>query len=224
MLASAKRPMIIAGGGVHYSECCDELQSFCRDVWNPCRRNAWRKRVRFVDQRFALGGFGVTGTPAAAKVASTADLVLAIGTRLTDFATGSRSAFNDPHVRFIHLNVEAHDAYKMGALPLVADAREGLRALKEAVEQRGRKPDKAYVSEVRNLQQAWMQQVRHEVYCQIPGEAMSQGQLLEAPMRSPKWRHDCGRGRLTSWRSAQAVGCFREPTMLSGVWFLLYGL
>jgi 3D-(3,5/4)-trihydroxycyclohexane-1,2-dione acylhydrolase (decyclizing) len=81
-------------------------------------------------------------------------------------------------VRFIHINVDGHDAYKLGALPVLADAREALRALTAAAQQAGIAPDSAYVQEVKGTNEAWNQQLQGEVYTQVPGEAMSQGQLI----------------------------------------------
>jgi len=179
ILCNAQRPMIIAGGGVHYSECWDELQIFAERFGIPVGETFGGKGAMRRPSDLALGGFGITGTPAAAKIASQADVILAVGTRLTDFTTGSQSAFNHPTVRFIHINVVAHDAYKMGALPLVADAREALRALQEAATRAAVQPNMSYLSEVRRFQEAWRQQVLNEVYCQIPHEAMSQGQLIQ---------------------------------------------
>lgn len=179
ILRGSKRPMIIAGGGVHYSECWDELQAFAEAFGIPVGETFGGKGAMRRPSELALGGYGITGTPAAAKLASEADVILAIGTRLTDFTTGSQSAFNHPGVRFIHVNLNAHDAYKMGAIPVVSDGREALRALQVAATSNGTQPNASYLSEIRNLQEAWTQNVRNEVYCQIPGEAMSQGQLLQ---------------------------------------------
>jgi 3D-(3,5/4)-trihydroxycyclohexane-1,2-dione acylhydrolase (decyclizing) len=179
ILRSAERPMIIAGGGVHYSESWDELQTLAETFGIPVGETFGGKGAMRRPSDLALGGFGITGTPAAAKVASEADVILAVGTRLTDFTTGSQSAFNHPNVRFIHVNVDAHDAYKMGALPLLADAREALRALHKAAARIDIHPNTDYLSHVRNLQKAWLQQLHLEVYCQIPDEAMSQGQLVQ---------------------------------------------
>ena len=85
----------------------------------------------------ALGGIGVTGTRAANALAREADLVICVGTRLIDLTTGSHSLFEHPDVRFVGLNVVARDAHKLGALPLVADAKLGLRALTEALRAAG---------------------------------------------------------------------------------------
>ena len=82
-----------------------------------------------------------------------------VGTRLTDFATGSQSCFNNPDVRFISLNVKSHDAYKQGALPILADAREGLRALAEAGAKAGLQPRPAYVKEIARLKDQWKKQL-----------------------------------------------------------------
>ena len=83
-----------------------------------------------------MGGVGVTGTRAANALAREADLVVCVGTRLIDLTTGSHSLFQDPEVRFVGLNLVPRDAHKLGALPLVADAKLGLRALLEALERR----------------------------------------------------------------------------------------
>jgi 3D-(3,5/4)-trihydroxycyclohexane-1,2-dione acylhydrolase (decyclizing) len=127
-----------------------------------------------------LGGFGVTGNPAAGSLISQADLVLCIGTRLTDFSTGSMSAFQNPNVKFVGLNVTGHDAYKLGALPLVADAREGLLTLLAAAQSAGLKPNPAYLQEIAAANAAWAEQQRSEIFTARPGEAMSQGQLIGA--------------------------------------------
>src|SRR5262249_54570821 len=114
----------------------------------------------------------------AGKCVSKADLVICVGTRLTDFATGSQSAFNNPNVRFISLNVTSHDAFKQGALPILADAREGLRALAATAKRAGIKPRPAYGKECAGLKKRWKAQVRNEIYRPHPGEAMSQGELI----------------------------------------------
>jgi 3D-(3,5/4)-trihydroxycyclohexane-1,2-dione acylhydrolase (decyclizing) len=127
-----------------------------------------------------LGGFGVTGNPAAGRIISEADVVVCIGTRLTDFSTGSMSAFRQPDVRFISLNVAGHDAFKIGALPVVADGREALRGLHDALEVAGREPDPAYAAEIAEANNAWAAQLRAELAEAKPGEIMNQGQLIGA--------------------------------------------
>jgi 3D-(3,5/4)-trihydroxycyclohexane-1,2-dione acylhydrolase (decyclizing) len=107
-----------------------------------------------------------------------ADLVVSVGTRLTDFATGSQSCFNNPEVRFISINVKSHDAYKQGALPILADAREALRALTDAAAKAGLQPRASYVKEIARLKKQWKKQLTQEIYQPTPGEAMSQGQLI----------------------------------------------
>lgn len=179
LLMESKRPMIVAGGGVHYAQAWEELQAFAEAFGIPAGETFGGKGAFRNASPLNLGGFAVTGTPCAGKVASQADLVICIGTRLTDFATGSQSAFNHPNVRFLNINVTGHDAYKQGALPVVADAREALRALTQAAKSAGAKASSTYVKEVTSLREQWERQLKEEVFTQIPGEAMSQGQLIE---------------------------------------------
>jgi 3D-(3,5/4)-trihydroxycyclohexane-1,2-dione acylhydrolase (decyclizing) len=178
MLLESKRPLIVAGGGVHYAQAWDELKAFSEAFGIPvCETFGGKGAIRNASP-LQLGGFAVTGTPCAGKIASGADLVICVGTRLTDFATGSQSAFNNLEVRFLNINVTGHDAHKQGALPLVADAREALQALTQSAKGVGVKPNAAYVQEVAGLKNQWERQLKDEVFQQVPGEAMSQGQLI----------------------------------------------
>ncbi|MFN9940573.1 MAG: 3D-(3,5/4)-trihydroxycyclohexane-1,2-dione acylhydrolase (decyclizing), partial [bacterium] len=123
LLKSAQRPAIVAGGGVHYAQAWDELQELAEAFGIPVGETLAGKGAMLRPSEMLLGGFGVTGNPAAGRILAQADVVLCIGTRLTDFSTGSMSAFADPNVRFIGVNVAAHDAYKLGGIPVVADAK-----------------------------------------------------------------------------------------------------
>lgn len=176
LIRAARRPMIVAGGGVHYSEAWDQLQQFAEQAGIPVGETfAGRGSIRNPSE-LLLGGFGLTGTPCAGRIASQADLVICVGTRLTDFTTGSHSAFQSPDVRLISINVCSHDAFKMGALPIVADAREALRDLMEACQ--GLSPDPSWTAAVHQARADWDQRLRDDVLIDRPGEALSQGQLI----------------------------------------------
>ena len=128
-IRTAAAPLIIAGGGVHYAEATDALAAFAERHGIPVTETQAGKSALPDDHRLNLGAIGVTGTAAANRMAKRADLVLAVGTRLSDFTTGSRALFGNPACRMVALNVQAFDASKHGALPLVADAGAGLAAL-----------------------------------------------------------------------------------------------
>ena len=129
LLRAANAPLIIAGGGVLYSGAAGKLAAFARDFGIPVAETQAGKGALAWDFPFNLGAIGVTGTAAANRAAATADVILAIGTRLADFTTGSRSLFAHPGRRIIGLNVQEFDAGKHHAQPLVCDAQEGLDAL-----------------------------------------------------------------------------------------------
>ena len=129
VLATARRPLIVAGGGVRYSAAEDALAAFARATGIPVAETSAGKGVMAADP-LHLGGLGVNGTGAAAEIAARADVVLCVGTRLTDFTTGSLSVFADPAVQFVAINVCAADAFKLAATPVVADARLALDALR----------------------------------------------------------------------------------------------
>jgi 3D-(3,5/4)-trihydroxycyclohexane-1,2-dione acylhydrolase (decyclizing) len=175
LLAAARRPLLVAGGGVLYSEAEAALAALAERCGIPVVETFAGKGAMQEDTWRTLGGLGLEGNQAANRIAKNADLVICVGTRLTDFATGSQSLFEQPGVRFVAINVWGRDAVKEGALPIVADAREALIALSELVQ--GLTPDDSYAEEVRAAKEEWLR-VRDEVREPVEGEAMSQGQLI----------------------------------------------
>jgi 3D-(3,5/4)-trihydroxycyclohexane-1,2-dione acylhydrolase (decyclizing) len=136
-IAASRRPLVIAGGGVIYSDASDALDGFLRRFGLPVAETQAGKGALAWDHPLQMGPMGATGGSAANRLAKDADLVLAIGTRLSDFTTASWTAWQDPDVQFVALNVAELDAAKAGAIPLVADARAGLEELEHALEERG---------------------------------------------------------------------------------------
>ena len=132
-LKAAKKPLIVAGGGVLYSGASDALARFSAMTGIPVCETQGGKSALPDDNQLNMAAVGVTGTDAANRLAAEADLVLAVGTRLQDFTTGSWALFGAEPKTIIGLNVQAFDAGKHRALPLLADAREGLAELAEAI-------------------------------------------------------------------------------------------
>ena len=132
-IRASTRPLIVAGGGVIYAEANAALRHLCESTGIPaCETQAGKGSLPY-DHPSALGAVGVTGTFAANRYAADADLVIGVGTRWSDFTTASKSAFRDPDVRFVNVNVADFDAAKHAGLPLVGDARETLAWLAEAL-------------------------------------------------------------------------------------------
>ena len=129
LIGTAKRPLIVAGGGVIYSGATDALRKWVDAAGIPVAETQAGKGALPFDHALALGAVGVTGTSAANRIARDADLVIGIGTRWTDFTTASKTAFQDPSVRFINVNVAEFDAHKHAGLALVGDARVTIEAL-----------------------------------------------------------------------------------------------
>ena len=178
LLGRARRPLIIAGGGVHYSEAWDALAAVATTFGIPVSETHAGKGALRGAAQWSLGGHGVEGTAASARIAEEADLIIAVGTRLSDFVTASQSLFHHPGVRFIAINVCPMDAFKQGAVPLVGDARLALEALLEA----GRAAGAAfpgYRQEVAAAQADWDKVVRTDAYADHPGEVMSEGQVIQ---------------------------------------------
>jgi len=161
LVRHAQRPLIVAGGGVIYSEATEALRELVDATGIPvAETQAGRGSLRS-DHPLALGAVGATGTLAANRLAREADLVIGVGTRWSDFTTASKSAFRDPDVRFVNVNVSEFDADKHSALPLTCDARLGVEALSAQLaghhcvaddwERRAREEAAAWAEEVERL-------------------------------------------------------------------------
>jgi 3D-(3,5/4)-trihydroxycyclohexane-1,2-dione acylhydrolase (decyclizing) len=129
LIRSSRRPIIVAGGGVIYSEATDALRRLVEQTGIPVGETQAGKGSMPYDHPLALGAVGATGTFAANRAAREADLVIGVGTRWTDFTTASKTAFQNPEARFVNVNVADLDAHKHGGLALVGDARATLEAL-----------------------------------------------------------------------------------------------
>ncbi len=131
MIRASERPMVVAGGGVIYSEATDALRRFCEQTGVPVGETQAGKGSMPYDHPCALGAVGATGTFAANRVAREADVVIGVGTRWSDFTTASKSAFQNPDIRFVNINVAAFDARKHAGAALVGDARATIERLSE---------------------------------------------------------------------------------------------
>ena len=133
LIKKAKKPLIIAGGGVIYSEARAELEALANATGIPVAETFGGKGAVQNAGSWHVMGLGLEGSPETNKLVAQADLILSVGTRLTDFATGSQSMFQNPDVKFASINITEHDAIKQGAVPVLGDAKISLVALKDAV-------------------------------------------------------------------------------------------
>src|SRR5215211_4532325 len=156
LLAAAEKPLIIAGGGVVYSDATPELEALAAAAGVPVAETFAGKGA--VQQRawWQLGGIGLEGTPATNQLAAEADFVLTVGSRLTDFPTASQSLFSNPDVRFASINVDVHDAGRLGATAIVADAKRALAALTQAVQDAGTKSPNQWQRQVQARNEQWL--------------------------------------------------------------------
>ncbi|WP_329339022.1 3D-(3,5/4)-trihydroxycyclohexane-1,2-dione acylhydrolase (decyclizing) [Streptomyces sp. NBC_00663] len=158
-IRSARRPMVVAGGGVHHSRAEEALAEFAGATGVPVASTQAGKGSLRHDHPQDVGGVGHTGTATANELARQADLVIGVGTRYTDFTTASGTLFEAPGVRFLNLNIAPFDGHKLGGLPLVADARSGLAELTEALQLHGHRVADAYVTEYTEDKQRWEHRV-----------------------------------------------------------------
>jgi 3D-(3,5/4)-trihydroxycyclohexane-1,2-dione acylhydrolase (decyclizing) len=152
---AARRPLIIAGGGVHHSRAEEALAALADATGIPVATTQAGKGALRHDHPCEVGGVGHTGTAVADELARRADLVIGVGTRYSDFTTASGTLFAAPEVRFLNLTIAPFDAHKMGGLPLVADARAGLEALGEALRSAGYAVEAAYREEYAAGRERW---------------------------------------------------------------------
>jgi 3D-(3,5/4)-trihydroxycyclohexane-1,2-dione acylhydrolase (decyclizing) len=177
LLAEAEKPLIIAGGGVLYSEAQTELAALADEIGIPVTETFAGRGAVQEDRWWGMGGIGLEGNPAANALAADADFVLHVGTRLTDFATASQSIFANPRVRFAAVNVVDRDARKQGAVPLTADAKLVLAALLDAARAVGVKHRAEWVAQARVAKDEW-RATRAQALRPSDDRPMTQGALI----------------------------------------------
>jgi 3D-(3,5/4)-trihydroxycyclohexane-1,2-dione acylhydrolase (decyclizing) len=214
MIREARRPMIVAGGGVIYSEASEALSRFVAQTGIPVGESQAGKGSLNFDHPQSLGAIGVTGTPGANIIAREADLVIAIGTRLSDFTTASKTEFQHPDVRFININVAGFDAHKHAALPLIADARAALESLSAVLTDYH--VDQEYAAQIAKLKDEWESET-DRLFNLRHGPPLSQSQVIGAvnSFSQPKDVVLCAAGSLPGdlhklWRSRDPKGYHLE--------------
>jgi 3D-(3,5/4)-trihydroxycyclohexane-1,2-dione acylhydrolase (decyclizing) len=213
LLKSAKKPFVVTGGGVLFSEAESALAQFCEAHGLPAGETQAGKSTLPAGFKLNLGAIGVTGTGAANALAEEADVVLAVGTRLQDFTTGSRTLFN-PDCRIIGLNVQPFDAGKHGALPLICDAKAGLAELGAALA--GHRAPQAWSAKAEAARADWLKAA--EVHTAPGNQPLpSDAQVIGAVQRwsEPSDVVVCAAGGLPGelhklWQAAQAGGYHME--------------
>ncbi len=178
VIAAAERPFVVVGGGVKYSAAEQELADFVTSLGIPCGET-FAGLGCGPDSELNLGGLGVTGAIGAKDVASTADCIIAVGSRLADFVTASYSIFENPDATVVSLNVGAFDAHKMGALPVIGDAKLSLAWLTEQLAARGYSTGADYREDVAKGQ-AHSAELLVGDLTTGPGEIMNQAQVIHA--------------------------------------------
>ncbi|WP_216332473.1 3D-(3,5/4)-trihydroxycyclohexane-1,2-dione acylhydrolase (decyclizing) [Rhizobium sp. X9] len=175
-LSRARSPLIIAGGGVRYSAAENALRDFANEFGIPVAETHAGKGVS-LDTPLCLGGMGVAGNGASGRIAERADVVVAIGTRLQDFQTGSRSAFHDPNVVFISINTNSYDAHKLRGVPVVGDARLSIERVGAGLREARYATQAAYRQEVETQKSNWRAAYRQDIEV-APGGELNQGTIV----------------------------------------------
>ncbi len=175
LIRASRRPLLICGGGVRYSEAGRALAAFCGKLRIPFAETQAGKGVLRWDHPYNLGGIGVTGGLAANRIAREADLVIGAGTRFGDFTTASKRLFQEPGVKFLALNPNPFDAAKLGAAAVVADAREALAALTRALARGGYAA--AWGERIEAARAEWQAEV-DRLYSEEDPQGLSQARCL----------------------------------------------
>lgn len=179
LIRNAKQPVILSGGGVLYSDAEAILNRFAAKTGIPVGETYAGKGAIMYNKPYALGGMGATGTIGSIEIAKEADVVIGIGTRYSDFITGSKSLFKNPNVKFININVCEMDAFKHAGLPLQGDAKATLQELSILLE--AYEVDTAYRARVARLNKEWELEVQR-IYAEANGETppIHQGAIIGA--------------------------------------------
>ena len=214
LIPSAKQPLLIAGGGVLYSEAAGSLDKFVAQTGIPVAETQAGKGSLPYDHPQCLGAMGVTGTPGANLLARDADLIIGVGTRYSDFTTASKTAFQNPQVRFININVAEFDAGKHLGLPLVADARVALEELAQALQ--GYRVSREYADRICRFREEWANEVDRLFHLKHkPGISQSEVIGIVNSVTEPRDVLVCAAGSLPGdlhklWRARDPKGYHME--------------
>lgn len=214
LIPSAKQPLLIAGGGVLYSEAAGSLDKFVAQTGIPVAETQAGKGSLPYDHPQCLGAIGVTGTPGANLLARDADLIIGVGTRYSDFTTASKTAFQNPQVRFININVAEFDAGKHLGLPLVADARVALEELAQALQ--GYRVSPEYAGRICRFREEWANEVDRLFHLKHkPGMSQSEVIGIVNSVTEPRDVLVCAAGSLPGdlhklWRARDPKGYHME--------------
>ncbi len=168
VIANAKKPIVVVGGGVRYSEAGETVEKFCEEFHIPFGESQGGKSACKSSHKYCLGGIGVTGTYASNIIAKQADVVIAIGTRLSDFTTSSKRLFLNKDVKFVTINNCRYHAYKMDAVKAVGDAKVTVEALAEKL--RKRNYQSSYTDEIQKAKQVWDKEMQRLASIAYTGE------------------------------------------------------
>ena len=177
MIKKSEKPLIIAGGGAHYSDALETLKKFVHKTHIPLAETFAGKGALRFDDPHQLGAVGATGTPGANQISEAADLIIGLGTRYSDFTTASKTAFQNPNVKFININITEFDAAKHGGLMFQGDAKAVLEELMNLLEDHRVSED--YQKRVAEYNQSWEEKVS-EIYNYRHNNQMSQGEIIGA--------------------------------------------
>lgn len=209
-IREAKLPLVVAGGGVIYSDACEALSAFSRATGIPVAETQAGKGSLHFEHPGAVGAIGATGNLAANRLAKEADLIIGIGTRYSDFTTASKTQFENPHVRFVNINVAEFDAFKHSGLALVGDARATLEELQARLG--AFRVPAPLAQRVAELQKEWEKEV-DRIYSVRHGPPLSQGEVVGLVNRAagPKDVLVCAAGSLPGdlhklWRTRDPKG------------------
>ncbi len=153
IINKAKKPLVICGGGVKYSEAGEVLEKFCEKFNIPFAETQAGKSAAKGSHELCTGGIGVCGTLASNRLALAADVIISIGTRMNDFVTGSKSQFQNPDVQFVSINTSSFHAEKFDAVRAVGDAKATLIELEKKLEKKGYKS--GYSTEIKDAKSEW---------------------------------------------------------------------
>lgn len=168
LIKRKKKPILVCGGGVRYSEAANAFRVFAEKFNIPFGETQAGKSAITWDHSLNLGGIGATGNLSANLIAKEADLVIGVGTRYTDFTTSSKWLFQNPEVEFLNINVAEFDAYKLDAVKVVADAKAALESLTELLEKEGYKS--AYTNEIADAKAKWAAELNRLYTIQYTGK------------------------------------------------------